>query len=94
MRDSVPSARYSSICNVLRQWSILLIPTYRVDTGTCMLYRTIHIGMYKHSMQDYTSSDLQVSTVYAWMHALLQLFVSSSVSYLVLLGSNVQSLQW
>ena len=30
MRDSVPSARYSSVCNVLRQWSILLIPTYRV----------------------------------------------------------------
>ena len=30
MRDSVPSASYSSVCNVLRQWSILLIPTYRV----------------------------------------------------------------
>ena len=31
MRDSVPSARYSSVCNVLRQWSISLIPTYRVS---------------------------------------------------------------
>ena len=30
MRDSVPSARYSSVCNVLRQWRISLIPTYRV----------------------------------------------------------------
>ena len=30
MCDSVTSARYSSIFNVLRQWSILLIPTYRV----------------------------------------------------------------
>ena len=30
MRDSVPSARYSSICIVLHVWSILLIPTYRV----------------------------------------------------------------
>ena len=30
MSDSVPSARYSSVCNVLRQWSIQLIPTYRV----------------------------------------------------------------
>ena len=30
MRDSVPSSRYSSVCNVLRQWSISLIPTYRV----------------------------------------------------------------
>ena len=30
MRDSVPSVSYSSVCNVLRQWSISLIPTYRV----------------------------------------------------------------
>ena len=30
MRDSVPSANYSSVCNVLRQWNIPLIPTYRV----------------------------------------------------------------
>ena len=32
MRDSVRtcSTRYSSVCNVLRQWNISLIPTYRV----------------------------------------------------------------
>ena len=30
MHDSVPSARYSSFCNVLHLWNILLIPTYRV----------------------------------------------------------------
>ena len=30
MRDSVPSPRYSAICNVLRQWKTSLIPTYRV----------------------------------------------------------------
>ena len=30
MRDSVPSVSYSSICNVLCQWSISLIPNYRV----------------------------------------------------------------
>ena len=30
MRDIVPSASYSSVCNVLRQWNIPLIPTYRV----------------------------------------------------------------
>ena len=30
MHDSVPSARYSPICNVLRQWKTSLIPTYRV----------------------------------------------------------------
>ena len=34
MRDSVPSARYSSYCNVLRQWSISLIPTYRESTDS------------------------------------------------------------
>ena len=30
MRDSVPSARYSPICNILRQWKTSLIPIYRV----------------------------------------------------------------
>ena len=30
MHDSVPSARYSPVCNVLRQWKTSLIPTYRV----------------------------------------------------------------
>ena len=30
MRDGVPSARYSPVCNVLRQWKTSLIPTYRV----------------------------------------------------------------
>ena len=30
MRGSVPIARYSHVCNVLRQWKTSLIPTYRV----------------------------------------------------------------
>ena len=30
MRESVPSPRYSPVCNVLRQWKTSLIPTYRV----------------------------------------------------------------
>ena len=30
LRDSVPSPRYSPVCNVLRQWKTSLIPTYRV----------------------------------------------------------------
>ena len=30
MCDSVPSLRYSPVCNVLRQWKTSLIPTYRV----------------------------------------------------------------
>ena len=29
-RDSVPSARYFPICNLLRQWKTSLIPIYRV----------------------------------------------------------------
>ena len=30
MRDSLPSARYSPVCNVLRQWKTSLIPNNRV----------------------------------------------------------------
>ena len=44
MRGSVPITRYSSVCNVLRQWNISLIPTYRVyrlyDTDS-MIYLSI-----------------------------------------------------
>ena len=36
MCDSVPSMRYSSVCNVLRLWRIWLIPTY----GVYQLYDT------------------------------------------------------
>ena len=32
MRGSVPSARYSPICNVLRQWKTSLIPIYSLPT--------------------------------------------------------------
>ena len=30
MSESVPTARYSPVCNVLRQWKTSLILTYRV----------------------------------------------------------------
>ena len=30
MRESLPIARYSPVCNVLRQWKTSLILTYRV----------------------------------------------------------------
>ena len=40
MRESVPTARYSPVCNVLRQWKTSLILTYRVyrlyDNYICM----------------------------------------------------------
>ena len=43
MRDSVPSARYSRICIVLRLCSFSLIPTY----GVYRLY-DIYIYVYRH----------------------------------------------
>ena len=56
MRDSVPNARYSSVCNVLHQWSISLIPTYRVYRlyditylcmyASCAVYILYYISMY------------------------------------------------
>ena len=33
MRDSVPSPRYSPVCNVLRQWKTSLILTYRAGVS-------------------------------------------------------------
>ena len=47
MRDSVPSASYSSVCNELRQWNIPLIPTYRVYRLYDMMNtQVIHSGVY------------------------------------------------
>ena len=51
MRDSVPSPRYSPICNVLRQWKTSLIPTYRVyrdyDIYTIRLFlHTVTVGLF------------------------------------------------
>ena len=43
--DSVPSARYSSVCNVLRQWRIWLIPTYRVYRLYDIYYIIIFNGL-------------------------------------------------
>ena len=48
MRDSVPSVIYSSVCIILRQWSISLIPTYRVyrlyDIESRDSYRILGLG--------------------------------------------------
>ena len=41
MRESVPSASYSSVCNVLRQWNISLIPTYRVGRLYDRMYHRV-----------------------------------------------------
>ena len=54
MRDSVPSTRYSSVCNVLRLWNISLIPTYRVyrlyDKRVCECAHLIHVHARAHVM--------------------------------------------
>ena len=42
MRDSVPSPRYSPVCNVLRQWKTSLIPTYRVYTDSMIKASTVY----------------------------------------------------
>ena len=39
MLDSVPSPRYSPVCNVLRQWKTSLISTYRVIESTDSMIR-------------------------------------------------------
>ena len=37
MRESVPSARYSPICNVLRQWKTSLIPINFIESTNSMI---------------------------------------------------------
>ena len=43
----IPSARYSSVCNVLRQWRIWLIPTYRVVDSMIKFTRGFCISVKK-----------------------------------------------
>ena len=45
MRDSVPNARYFSVCNVLRQWSISLIPTYIESTDSMITCKKNFTGL-------------------------------------------------
>ena len=39
MRESVPTARYSPVCNVLRQWKTLLILT--LESTDSMIFQAI-----------------------------------------------------
>ena len=50
MRESVATARYSPVCNVLRQWKTSLILTYRV-------YRLYDIRPKKHFKNEQRSKD-------------------------------------
>ena len=67
MRDSVPSASYSSVCNVLRQWNISLIPTYRVyrlyDYFAGIL--TFDISADLHKAQNYSTVLVKINSLRA-----------------------------
>ena len=74
MRDSVPSTRYSSVCNVLRQWNIRLIPTYRVYP----LYDTSHVRYLKLSivnglMLQYISTKILEVVYCEWSYVTIHL---------------------
>ena len=53
MRDSVPSPRYSPVCNVLRQWKTSLIPTYRFnrlfDIPSAKFRRGLHFSAFHYN---------------------------------------------
>ena len=56
MRDSVPSASYSSVCNVLRQWSISLIPLIESTDSMIFLNRELKTEIDKmHHVEDAVS---------------------------------------
>ena len=46
MRDSLPSARYSSVCNVMRLWNISLIHTYRVYRLYDLFIQTLYYDIF------------------------------------------------
>ena len=56
MHDSVPSARYSPVCNVLHLWRICLIPTYIVYR----LYDTKFYKFPKYSKEEYGTCQILV----------------------------------
>ena len=54
----VPSVRYSSICNVLRLWSISLIPTYRIYR-LCDIKTSFPLHNHTHTSHTHTHRTLQ-----------------------------------
>ena len=91
MRDSVPSPRYSPVCNVLRQWKTSLIPTYRV-------YRLYDIRM-SGAAVTVASTSLKIET---WSSKIMDVQAShreeeaclkhGSGLYLLLFGNMVSSI--
>ena len=63
MRDSLPSARYSPVCNVLRQWKTSLILTYRgyrlydyVESSPSINNYYSNFRVYRHVKSNITES--------------------------------------
>ena len=69
MRESVPTARYSPVCNVLRQWKTSLILTYRVyrlydisininnNYNDCIIY---YVPWIVHTLEDALYNHIKV----------------------------------
>ena len=59
MRESVPTARYSPVCNVLRQWKTSLILTYKNHrlVREAILHHMLQIAhfMLSHHINDHSS---------------------------------------
>ena len=63
MRESVPTAGYSPVCNVLRQWKTSLILTYRVyRLYDILLYNCMACELSK--MREYTSHSIVIKFNY------------------------------
>ena len=62
MRESVPTARYSPVCNVLRQWKTSLILTYRVyrlyDTSMRRVMFLLACSIYNNNWEDHFFANL------------------------------------
>ena len=74
--DSVPSPRYSPVCNVLRRWKTLFIPTYRVYR-LYDVYLTVSIT---HELSCTPHIVLYILYIYIYIYNLLYIHVYLTVS--------------
>ena len=87
MRDSVPSASYSSVCNVLHQWNISLIPTYRV-------YRLYDIYIYSSYIVLYTGLYWTIPKLYSsYILCCIQVYIGLYTGYTVTVLCHMRTIQ-
>ena len=86
-RNSVPSARYSSVCNVLRQWRIWLIPTYRVyrlyDIDYSVFFRLHIYVISKWLLTQLTYALTAIARVSPYVHSTCTSYVLNAYLYCV-----------